>query len=66
VSLPRLFARAQRLLGKIKTERATTDVPSTAAAKSVELQRLEAIVGKYNLAQEDIDALLTWRHSQDF
>ena len=45
--MPATAVPFQRLLNKVKTERTVTDAPAAAAIKSVELQRLESIIGAF-------------------
>jgi hypothetical protein len=39
------------------------DVHEAAGAQASELSSLKAIVGKYNVAQADLDKLLDWKHA---
>lgn len=56
----------RRLLTKVKGQADKSDTTSSAASTSVEKQRLLAIVSKYGVSNDDIEALLAWRHSHDF
>ena len=56
----------QKLLSKVRGQVAVTDAKAASASKSVELSRLEGIVSKYKVSEEDKAALIAWRHSSDF
>lgn len=53
----------RKLLGKVKAQADQADVHAAVGDKAAELSSLQAIVAKYNVSQDDIDALIAWKNS---
>ncbi|CAD7701575.1 unnamed protein product [Ostreobium quekettii] len=51
------------VLKKIKSQADKVDKHAAAGQDAADLSALKEIVHKYNMSQEDLAALLTWKHS---
>jgi hypothetical protein len=54
----------RKLLQKVRASAEQHDVHAAAGAVEAEKSALKAIVGKYNVSEEDVQALLDWKHNQ--
>ncbi|KAL4432577.1 hypothetical protein ABPG77_000514 [Micractinium sp. CCAP 211/92] len=52
----------RRLLSKVRQQAEQHDVHAAVGAIEAEKSALKAIVGKYNVSEEDLKALLEWKH----
>lgn len=58
----------RKLLAKVREGNGSASAAAapTAAAPSVEVTKLEAIIGKYKVSEADKKALIAWRHAVEF
>ncbi|KAK9828605.1 hypothetical protein WJX72_001004 [[Myrmecia] bisecta] len=50
------------LLAKVKKAADSTDVHEAEGSRAAELSSLKAILGKYNVSDKDLQAVLEWKH----
>mmetsp|Transcript_4945 Transcript_4945/g.8983 ORF Transcript_4945/g.8983 Transcript_4945/m.8983 type:complete len:121 (-) Transcript_4945:816-1178(-) len=55
----------RKLLKKVKTVSDATDEHAAAGVMAQELSSLKAIVGKYNMSEDELKALIEWRHHHE-
>jgi hypothetical protein len=53
----------RKLLSKVKTQSQTSDPSASVSSEAADLATLRAIVGKYNVSEPDMKALLHWKHA---
>lgn len=51
------------LLKKVRLQSEHVDPSASASSSAAEIASLKAIVGKYNVADADLQALLAWKHA---
>lgn len=56
-------AALKRLLSKAKKQSEQVDPSASASSQAAEIATLKAIVGKYNVSDADMQALLAWKHA---
>lgn len=49
----------------MKQQTDVSDVHNAKGSHAAEMSRLEEIVGKYKMSEDDIRALIDWRHSAE-
>ncbi|PRW57560.1 l-inducible nipa [Chlorella sorokiniana] len=52
----------RKLLSKVRSQAAQSDPHAAAGAYEAEKSQLKAIVGKYNISDADLKALIEWKH----
>mmetsp|Transcript_32743 Transcript_32743/g.82131 ORF Transcript_32743/g.82131 Transcript_32743/m.82131 type:complete len:121 (-) Transcript_32743:243-605(-) len=55
----------RKILKKVKTVSDVTDEHAAVGIAAQEMSSLKAIVDKYNVSQEDLNALIEWRHHHE-
>ncbi|KAK9834680.1 hypothetical protein WJX74_007419 [Apatococcus lobatus] len=53
----------QDLLNKVKKSADQGDTAGAAAARSADRESLKKLVGKYNMSDADLDAVVAWKHA---
>ena len=57
----------RKLLAKVREGNGSASAAAApTAAPSVEVTKLEAIIGKYKVSEADKKALIAWRHAVEF
>lgn len=51
-----------KLLAKVKSQSDSADKHAAEGIKAAEMSALKQIINKYNLAPEDVEKLLKWKH----
>lgn len=51
------------LLNKVKKQADADDAKSAADADAVEVKALNVILGKYKVSDDDLKALIAWKHT---
>lgn len=52
----------RKLLNKVKAQADATDVHEAKGDKEAELSALHSIIAKYKMSEDDLEALLKWKH----